>query len=62
MDPHYKPKQQANKIKIGENILEKPGEENDLPAHQALPEPVKHGASVYAVSQAFQTGLPGVNR
>ena len=62
MDPNYNPKSQANKIQIGENILEKAGEETDFPVHTALSKPVKHGANPYAVSQAFQTGLPGVNR
>jgi hypothetical protein len=61
MDPHYEPKTTAGKIKIGDNILEKPGED-ELPAHEPLAEPVKHEANPYAVTQAFQTGLPGVNK
>jgi len=61
MDPNYNPHAPASKIKIGKNILEK-SEESQLPAHSPLSEPVKAGANPYSISQAFQTGLPGVNR
>jgi len=60
MDPNYNPKAPAGKIKIGENILEQ--ENSEIPVHEPLTESVKHGASVYDISQAFQKGLPGINQ
>lgn len=62
MDPNYNPKTEADKIKIGQNILEKPGDKSDIPAHMKLADTVKQQANPYAVSQAIQNGLPGVNR
>lgn len=62
MDPNYNPEAPVSRIKIGENILEKPEEKSEIPAHQKLADTVKQQANPYAVTQAIQNGLPGVNR
>jgi hypothetical protein len=62
MDPNYNPEAPASRIKIGENILENPKNDSEIPAHQKLADTVKQQANPYAVSQAFQKGLPGINR
>jgi len=36
-------------------------EDSEQAGHTPLEETVKHESSIYAVTQAFQTGLPGVN-
>jgi hypothetical protein len=54
MDPNYNPEAPASRIKIGENILENPKNDSEIPAHQKLADTVKQQANPYAVSQAFQ--------
>ena len=61
MDANYNPRQQANEIKRGDNILDDySNEDQHVPVE--ISETVTKDANPYAVTQALETALPGINR
>ena len=62
MDEERDPAEYKDEIEPGISIVDdyKDGESEAL-SHTPLPESVKEDRSKYAISQAFQVGLPGVN-
>jgi len=61
MDANYNPRQQANEIKRGDNVLDDySNEDQHVPVE--ISETVTKDANPYAVTQALETALPGINR
>lgn len=62
MDEERDPAQYKDVLETGSSVVDdyKDGESEAL-SHTPLPESVKEDRSTYAISQAFQVGLPGIN-
>jgi hypothetical protein len=62
MDAGHYPGKDGDEMENGYSIInDYKTDESETTPHTPLSEPVKHEASIYAISQAFQTGLPGIN-
>jgi len=62
MDAGHYPGKDGDEMENGYSIInDYKTEESETTPHPPLSESVKHGASTYAISQAFENGLPGIN-
>lgn len=62
MEAGYYPGKDGDEMENGYSIVNEYNDgDSEQVGHTPLEEPVKHESSIYAVTQAFQTGLPGVN-
>jgi len=62
MDAGHYPGKDGDEMENGISLINDYKNENqETTPHTPLSESVKHDASVYAISQAFENGLPGIN-
>jgi hypothetical protein len=62
MDPGYYPGEDGDEMENGFSLVnDYKDQESDTAIHTSISEPVKADKSTYAISEAFQVGLPGIN-